>query len=104
MTVNNLSQLKKALAAGHDFQIVEHFVKPEMSGQIRRVNVMQTNGIYTHAVGNVSTDDAVRINSWNYGKGSWIEFGSAHDWTFASGLCQQRNKITGRPVWTIRLI
>ena len=46
MEIKNLSQLKKALQKGRKFEVVEHYIKPDMTG-IREVNVVQTNGIYS---------------------------------------------------------
>ena len=98
----NLNQLKKALAAGRDFEIVEHYIKPEMAGQIRAVNVLQTNGMYTHVVGGCAHDMKDKVNGWNEGRGSWIGFGKASDWKFCDGLCTQSRN--GRTIWTVRVI
>ena len=43
---NNLSQLKKALTAGAEFEIVGH-CRPECLGQSRRVNIANTAGFYS---------------------------------------------------------
>ena len=43
---NNLSQLKKALMAGAEFEIVGH-CRPECVGQSRRVNIANTAGFYS---------------------------------------------------------
>ena len=101
MKIANLSQLKRAFAAGHDFEIVEQYIKPEHTGEIRRVNVLQTNGMYTHVVGG-KLDNAEMVNAWNYGKGSWIDFGKAGDWTFCDDLCTFAFR--GRKIWTIRIL
>ena len=101
MKIANLSQLKKAFAAGHDFEIIEHYVRPEQSGQIRRVNVLQTNGMYTHVI-NGDEETKRTFSNCNYGKGSWCEFGKASDWTFCDDLCTF--SIRGRKVWTIRVL
>lgn len=78
MRIINLSQLKKALASGHDFKIIEHFVRPECNGQIRSVNKMQTNGFYSV----VKNDPDNRYSKANRGFGSWCEFGKAAEWLF----------------------
>lgn len=104
MEIKNLSQLKRAFAEHHDFEIVEHFLKPEMTGQVRRVNVLQTNGMYTHVVGGASASSASTINGWNDGKGSWLGFGKASDWCFCDGLCTQLQPKMERKVWTIRVL
>lgn len=101
MKIANLSQLKKAFAAGHDFEIVEHFVRPEQTGQIRHVNVLQTNGMYTYLV-NGDEFDTRTFRNYNYGKGSWCEFGKASDWDFCGDLCTF--SIRGHKVWTIRVL
>ena len=98
MVVNNLSQFKKAMKDGHVFEIVEHFIKPERNGEKRVVQVLQTNGMYTGIYGNPTCE----ISTCNNGKGSWIEFGKASDWTFCNGVCQQKYK--GRPIWSLRVL
>ena len=101
MKIANLSQLKKALAAGHNFEIVEHFVRPEQSGQIRSVNILQTNGMYTY-LENGDEFDTRAFRCYNMGKGSWCEFGKASDWDFRGDLCTF--SIRGHKVWTIRVL
>lgn len=78
MCVKNLSQLKKAFESGHDFKIIEHFVRPECNGQIRHINKLQTNGFYSVVKG----DPENRFSKANRGLGSWCEYGKAADWTF----------------------
>lgn len=78
MKIQNLSQLKKAFASGHDFKIIEHFNRPECNGQIRHITKLQTNGFYS-----VVKDDP--DDSWskaNDGLGTWCEFGKAAEWLF----------------------
>lgn len=96
--VKNLAELKRALAAGVPFEVVEHFIHPDYTGQKRVVQKMQTNGMYTGIYG----DPDAPLSKVNYGKGSWIDFGKASDWTFCNGLCQQHPN--GRPIWSIRLL
>ena len=111
LTIRNLSQLKKALTHGRTFEIVEQYLKPEMSGQIRRVEVVQTNGIYSHAVGGCDAETQSMINAWNYGKGSWVSFGKASDWVFDGTDCTLSVTRSGshlgtrtHKVWTIRVL
>lgn len=78
MKVTNLSQLKKALAAGHDFKIIEHFKKPEHTGEIRHVSKMQTNGFYSV----IKDDPESPVSKANRGLGYWLDFGKAADWLF----------------------
>ena len=96
--VQNLSQFKKAMKNGAMFEIVEHFNFPERNGEIRKANVVQTNGMYT--ILPYDTDNW--LNQTNKGKGSWIAFGKASDWSFNNGIIQQ--SCFGRPLWTLKII
>ena len=98
MEIKNLSQLKRALKVGARFEIVEHYIKPAYTGQIRRVQVVQTNGLYTGIDG--KPDDPVSKS--NYGKGSWIEFRKASNWEFSDGCCTQ--SCARGKVWKIRVL
>lgn len=80
--VKNLSQLKKALTMGTKFVMVEHFIRPEFKGQKRIVKVVQTNGIYSAIDGEPDNP----LSNVNYGKGLWLSFGKASDWTFDNGI------------------
>ena len=97
MNIKNLSELKRALST-HPFEIVEHFIKPDYTGQTRIVQVMQTNGMYS----GIYNEPDAEISKQNYGKGSWIAFGKASDWTFFHGLCHQKHN--GKSIWTIRVL
>lgn len=44
MEIKNLSQLKKAIKEGRKFIIKKHYIRSEYEGQIRKPNVVQTNG------------------------------------------------------------
>lgn len=98
MNIKNLAELKRALK-DHPFEIVEHFIKPEYTGQKRIVQVMQTNGMYT----GIYQDPNAELSKVNYGKGTWLAFGKASDWTFTNGVCQQKRR-DGSPIWTIRIL
>lgn len=98
MMIKNLAELKRALGAGHPFEIVEHFIRQDFTGQKRVVQKMQTNGMYTGIYG----DPNAEISKANYGKGYWADFGKASEWTFVNGLCQQKKG--DRPVWSIRVL
>jgi hypothetical protein len=78
MIVKNLSQLKKAISAKTPFRIVEHYIKPEFSGQVRLPNVIQTNGFYSVEDGKPDS----KVSQANYGKGYWLDYGKASEWTF----------------------
>ena len=47
-------------------------------------------------------DPDCEISRCNNGRGSWIEFGKASDWTFCNGVCCQ--KFRDKPIWTIRVL
>lgn len=96
--ITNLSQFKKAMKAGQKFQIIEHFNFPERNGEIRQPNVVQTNGMYTTIPDNPDSN----VTKANNGRGSWIAFGKASDWTFTNGVIQQ--SFSGKPIWTLRMI
>lgn len=96
--IQNLAQFKKAMKEGKRFQIIEHFTFPERNGEIRKANVIQTNGMYTVIPDNPDH----RISQANHGKGSWIEFGKASDWVFCNGLIHQ--KFMEQPIWTLRVL
>ncbi len=96
--IQNLSQFKKAMKAGAKFQVIEHFNFPERNGEIRQANIVQTNGMYTV----IPDQPESTISKANNGKGSWIEFGKASDYTFCNGVIQQ--SFMGKPVWTLRVL
>lgn len=98
MTINNLSQLKRALASGHSFIILEHFLKPEHTGEIRTVQKMQTNGMYT----GILNDPEHYVSRYNNGLGSWIDFGKASNWNFKNSECTLT--IGQRKIWKIKVI
>ena len=96
--VTNLSQLKKALVKGARFEMVEHFLKPEYTGQKRVVQVVQTNAIYSGILGEPENP----LSVCNYGKGLFMQFGKASDWKFDNGLCTCN--LRGKPCFTLRLL
>ena len=97
--VQNLAQLKRALVSGARFVILEHYIFPERSGEVRVVQKMQTNGMYTGIYGHPEAE----ISQFNEGRGSWIAFGKASDWKF-----EKNGEITqyghGVPTWKIALV
>lgn len=99
MEIKNLSQMKKAIAAKTPFTIIKHYLHPECDGQVRVPNVVQTNGFYS--VEKDKPDSPVSVA--NDGKGYWIGYGKASDWSFAEGLCTQSISRNGRAVlvWSI---
>lgn len=96
--INNLSQLKKTISNGAMFNIIKHYIKPEYTGQIRKPNKIQTNGFYSI----VPEEPENPVTKANGGKGSWIEYGKASDWTFENGICTQYHH--GRAIWEIQVI
>jgi hypothetical protein len=78
--IKNLSQLKKALTAGADFEIVEH-CRPECVGQRRRVNIANTSGFYSF----IPDDPTNRVSTANCGKGSWLGWSKAPFWEIQDG-------------------
>ena len=90
MNIANLSQLKKALAPGVEFEILLHN-RPECVGQIRRVTKANTAGFYT-TVPNAPNNQA---NAGNGGMGLYCEWGPARFWSFdAKGTC---TRYTSKP-------
>lgn len=80
--ITNLSQLKKAMQNKREFRIVKHS-REGMEGQIRKPNVVQTNGVYTI----IPTEPEHIITLANGKRGSWLEYGKAANWNFENGLC-----------------
>lgn len=96
--ISNLSQLKNAVREKKSFVILRHYIKPDYTGQIRRANLIQTNGFYSIEVDKPDSPVTLANNC----KGAWIEFGKASDWTFKDGIC----KLTcnGKDIWEIRFL
>lgn len=100
--INNLSQLKKAIQNQQEFKIIKHS-RPYMIGQIRKPNIIQTNGFYSIIPD--ALDDRVSIS--NGGRGSWLAFGKASHWEFNNGLCTKYLSDTHNDdtfIWTIEFI
>lgn len=85
--IKNLSQLKKAIKDGKRFKIVNHYRKPETIGQIRKPNVIQTNGFYSWIDGQPEH----QVSRANHGKGYWLAYGKASEWKFEEGICKLNN-------------
>lgn len=101
--IKNLSQLKKAINNGASFKIIEHYIHPEYTGQIRKPNIIQTNGFYSI----VPNDPKNEVTEANNGKGSWFEYGKVSDWKFENGICYNFRTLKGYPtekVWAIEII
>lgn len=94
-TVKNLSQFKKAISAGYAFKIVKHYIKPELSGQIRKPNKVQTNAFYSVVQGEPNNP----VSLANDGKGYYLNYGKAGDWDFTGDTIKMY--AGGNPVWEI---
>jgi hypothetical protein len=93
--IKSLADVKRAINEGRCFTIVKHHLHPEMSGQRRKANVIQTNGFYS-----VIPDEPNHLVSLaNNGKGYWIDYGKASEWKFENGICKQ--SFRGREIWEI---
>lgn len=81
--IQNLSQLKKALTKGAEFEVTEHCC-PELIGEQRRVNYADTTGIYTIIPGAPDS----KASKANGGKGSYLRWSKAPFWDFREdGVC-----------------
>lgn len=98
MEIKNLAQLKRAIKEGCKFIIRKHYIRSEYEGQIRKPNVVQTNGFYS--IEDEKPDSKITLA--NNGKGSWIEYGKASDWKFENGLCKQYFRENA--IWEIEFI
>ena len=58
--IKNLSQLKKELAPGAKFEILEH-TRPECVGQTREINIANTQGFYSIIPGEPATAFPLQI-------------------------------------------
>ncbi len=83
MSINNLNQLKKAMKTCPKIEIVAH-CRPVCVGQIRKVNLANTQGFY-------SAEDGV-TNYGNGGLGLFLDWGKAPSWEFEDGLCTKYGK------------
>lgn len=78
MEIKNLSQLKKAINNKMPFKIIEHFTKPEHTGEIRLPNVLQTNAFYSVELDKPNSP----VSMANNGKGYYLEYKKANNWKF----------------------
>ena len=77
MHIKNLSQLKRALVSGAEFEITQH-CRPEYIGQLRKVNISNTQGFYSI----VPNDPRSKVSTANCGKGSWLSWRKSSFWSF----------------------
>lgn len=78
--IKNLTQLKRALAPGAEFEITGH-CRPEYVGQHRKVSSTNTSGFYSI----IPEEPKSRVSTANCGKGSWLAWSKAPFWTIADG-------------------
>ncbi len=75
--IKNLSQLKKALTPGAEFEVTAH-CRPEYIGQRRKVNIANTQGFYSIIPGQPQS----KVSAANCGKGSWLYWSKTPFWEF----------------------
>ena len=75
--IKNLSQLKKQLMVGTEFEILEHCRK-ENVGQVRRISKADTQGFYSI----IPAEPDSKVSQANGGKGSWNPWSTAPYWEF----------------------
>ena len=80
--IKNLAQLKRALTVGAEFEITSH-IRPDISDQLRRVNYVDTTGIYS--IRPDAPDDKITLA--NEGRGSYLQWGKAAEWDFKNDIC-----------------
>lgn len=97
--ITNLSQLKKAIENKQEFKVIDHW-KSENIGQIRKPNIIQTNGFYSI----IPNEPNYKLSIANGGEGSWIDYGKASQWEFKDGVCYQyggKERNMGQFIWAI---
>lgn len=80
--IQNLSQLKKELKTCPRLEITGH-LRPECVGQIRRVTLVNTRGLYSAVEGQPDH----KFSRANEGWGAYLEWGKAEAWSFEDGIC-----------------
>lgn len=96
--IKTLAGLKRAIQSGLCFKIKKHYIKPEYDGQIRKPNIIQTNGFYSI----VPNEPKHFVSLANDGRGFWASYGKASEWSFENGVCKQIFR--GREIWEIEFI
>lgn len=82
--IKNFADLKRAIQAKTPFLIVEHYTRPEFSQKIRIPTVVLSRGFYSIVKDSPDATETLANN----GKGIWMEFGKAGDWTFDGEFCE----------------
>lgn len=99
--IKNLSQLKRAIREGKAFRVIEHYVRPGYSGQLRKPGKVQTNGFYSK----VADNPLHVVNGANGCEGTYMAYGKASDWRFwEDGTCTLVHHPGEHPVWKIGVL
>ena len=93
--IKNFADLKRAIQAKTPFLIVEHYTRPEFSQKIRIPTVVLSRGFYSIVKDSPDATETLANN----GKGIWMEFGKAGDWTFDGEFCEM--SFQGRKIYKI---
>lgn len=80
--IQNLSQLKRKLVAGTEFEITAH-CRPEYIGEVCRVTKSGTQSFYSI----LPADPESKVSKANKGLGSQLFWSNAPYWTFENGIC-----------------
>ena len=81
--IKNLAPLKQKLSIGTLFKITGH-CRPEVIGEIRKVNYADTTGFYSITPDNLYS----KVSQANGGKGSFLGWNKAPFWKFSEdGTC-----------------
>ena len=81
--IKNLSQLKKLLVKGTEFEITGH-CRPEVIGERYAVNYADTTGIYNI----IPSKPDHKVTKANGGKGSYLGWSKSAFWDFREdGIC-----------------
>lgn len=82
MMIKNLSQLKRTLVKGVEYEVIAH-ARPECVGQHRRVNYADSTGIYSIIPDQLDSRETLANN----GKGTWLGWSKASFWKFENDTC-----------------
>lgn len=80
--IQNLSQLKKGIVAGSEFEILNH-CRQECIGQKRKVTIANTQGFYSV----IPDEPQSKVSLANGGRGSVLWWSKAPFWRFEDGVC-----------------
>lgn len=89
--IKNLSQLKRVLQSGAEFEITGH-CKPDCIGRRRQITKANTQGIYSI----IPAEPESKTSKANDGKGTWLSWSRAPFWEFENGICALYSSNTHR--------